>query len=152
MCVPHAPQLGMGPSHQTSSPFQFWPALQLSCSPNCCCPPGARRKLSTCPGWDHKRLNTGQCQGWAWGAPHSPGLQRTIFQGLPELLSFGWIKEGRWQSLCFQWSTCLCAWRSMVVGMAGSTVMLMLSLRHPNSGCFSVPEKGTSTEKQKTAN
>jgi len=33
--------------------------------------------------------------------------------------------------------------------MAGNTAMLVLSLRHPNSGCFSAPQKSTSTKKWK---
>lgn len=142
----------MEPSHQTSGFSQFLPALWLFCSPIYCCPPGVRSKPSSTQAGTVSAPSPGNV-GWAQGALRSLKLWRTIFQGLLELLRFGWDQGGEMTKLiCFQRPTCLCAWRSIAAGTAGSAVMLTLSLRHPHSGCFSLPEKGTSTEKQKTAN
>lgn len=60
------------------------------------------------PGCECECLNTRQCQGCARGAQHYSKLWNTLFQGLLQLLRFGWDQGGNKIKLMFQWPTCLC--------------------------------------------
>lgn len=90
----------MEPSHQTSSFSQFLPALWLFCSPIYCCPPGVRSKTSSTQAGTASAPSPGNV-GWAQGAPCSLELWTTVFQGLLELLRFGWDQGGEMTKLMF---------------------------------------------------
>lgn len=80
-------------AHSSSGLLSGYPAVLI--------PLGVQSKPHVCPGWERESLNTGQHQGWAHGALHSPKLWRTIFQGLPELLRCGWDQGEEMTELMF---------------------------------------------------